>query len=204
MESAPRQKSLPEGDLTMLFSDIEGSTQLLHDIGDLYGQVLADHHALLRSVWAEHDGLEVHADGDAFLVVFNKVRSAIKAAAAAQDALASHPWPHGRELRVRMGIHSGEARVRDDDYWGIDVHYAARLCGAAHGGQVLLSASSRALAGDVIAEDLGDHALKDLPAARRIYQLSLPGRPSNDFPPPPDADRGAFEPADSRVRARRP
>ena len=168
----------------MLFSDIEGSTRLLHEIGDLYGEVLANHHAILRSVWPAHDGLEVHADGDAFLVVFNKVSNAIKAAASAQDALASHAWPHGHELRVRMGIHSGEARVRHDDYWGIDVHYAARLCGAAHGGQVLLSAASRALAGDVLVEDLGEHALKDFPAPRRIYHLSLPGRSSNDFPPP--------------------
>jgi predicted ATPase/class 3 adenylate cyclase len=184
MTAGARRSSLPEGDLTMLFSDIEGSTRLLHEIRDLYGEVLANHHAILRKVWAAHDGLEVHADGDAFLVVFNKVANAIKAAVAGQDALASHAWPHGRELRVRMGIHSGEARVRNDDYWGIDVHYAARLCGAAHGGQVLLSAASRALAGDVLVEDLGEHALKDFPAPRRIYHLALPGRSTSDFPPP--------------------
>src|SRR4051812_21710844 len=184
MESAPPRRSLPEGDLTMLFTDIEGSTRLLHEIGDLYGEVLSDHHAVLRSVWAHNDGLEVHADGDAFLVVFSTARSAIKAAGAAQDALASHAWPHGRDLRVRMGIHTGEVRVRHDDYWGMDVHYAARLCSAAHGGQVLLSATTRALAGDAIAEDLGDHALKDFPTPRRIYHLSLPGRPSSAFPPP--------------------
>src|SRR5438874_2652416 len=158
MHSPPQGKSLPEGDLTLVFSDIEGSTRLLHEIGDLYGRVLADHHSVLRRVWAAHDGLEVHADGDAFLVVFAEAGAAVKATAAAQDALASHAWPHGRELRVRMGVHSGEARVRDDDYWGIDVHYAARLCSAAHGGQVLLSAASRALAGDTAAEDLGEHA----------------------------------------------
>lgn len=168
----------------MLFTDIEGSTKLLHEIGDLYGEVLSEHHAVLRRVWAEHAGLEVHADGDAFLVVFSTARSAIQAAGAAQAALASHPWPHGRDVRVRMGIHTGELRVRHDDYWGMDVHYAARLCSAAHGGQVLVSATTRALAGDVIAEDLGDHALKDFPAPRRIYHLSLPGRPSSAFPPP--------------------
>src|SRR4051794_1928944 len=144
----------------------------------------SEHHAVLRSVWAQNDGLEVHADGDAFLVVFSTARSAIKAAGAAQDALASRAWPHGRDLRVRMGIHTGEVWVRHDDYWGMDVHYAARLCSAAHGGQVLLSATTRALAGDAIAEDLGDHALKDFPAPRRIYHLSLPGRPSSAFPPP--------------------
>src|SRR3954454_3916874 len=184
MESAPPRTSLPEDDLTMLFTDIEGSTRLLHEIGDLYGEVLSDHHAVLRSVWAHNDGLEVHADGDAFLVVFSTARSAIKAAGAAQDALASRAWPHGRDLRVRMGIHTGEGRGRHDDYWGMDVHYAPRLCSAAHGRQVLLSATTRALAGDAIAEDLGDHALKDFPAPRRIYHLSLPGRPSSAFPPP--------------------
>jgi predicted ATPase len=167
-----------------LFTDIEGSTALLHEIGDLYGQVLSEHHEVLRGVWAEHGGLEVHADGDAFLVVFNTARSAIKAAGAAQDALESHVWPHGREVRVRMGIHTGEARVHHDDYWGMDVHYAARLCSAAHGGQVLLSATSRALADDAVVEDLGEHALKDFPAPRRIYHLSLPRRPSSAFPPP--------------------
>src|SRR3954463_6387098 len=127
MESAPPRISLPEGDLTMLFTDIEGSTALLHEIGDLYGAVLGDHHAVRRSVWAEHGGLEVHAEGDAFLVVFNTARSAIRAAGRAQDALESHRWPHGRDLRVRMGIHTGEVRVHHDDYWGMDVHYAARL-----------------------------------------------------------------------------
>jgi predicted ATPase len=168
----------------MLFTDIEGSTALLHEIGDLYGAVLGDHHAVLRSVWAEYGGLEVHADGDAFLVVFNTARSAIRAAGRAQDALESHAWPHGGDLRVRMGIHTGEVRVHHDDYWGMDVHYAARLCSAAHGGQVLLSATTRALADDAIAEDLGDHALKDFPVPRRIYHLSVPGRPSSSFPPP--------------------
>jgi class 3 adenylate cyclase len=83
-----------------------------------------------------------------------------------------------------MGIHTGEVRVHHDDYWGMDVHYAARLCSAAHGGQVLLSATTRALADDTVVEDLGDHALKDFPAPRRIYQLSMPGRPSGAFPPP--------------------
>ena len=183
MESPPR-RSLPEGDLTMLFTDIEGSTALLHEIGDLYGRVLSEHHEVLRRVWAEYDGLEVHSDGDAFLVVFKTARTAVKAAGAAQAALESHAWPHGRDLRVRMGIHTGEVRVHHDDYWGMDVHYAARLCSAAHGGQVLLSATTRALADDAVAEDLGEHALKDFPAPRRIYHLSTPGRAASTFPPP--------------------
>src|SRR5437764_419465 len=133
MEAARRQGRLPTGELTMLFSDIEGSTRLLHEIGEAYGDVLADHHRVLREVWGAHSGIEVHADGDAFLVVFLEARRAVAAAAAAQDALGAHVWPHGGDVRVRMGIHTGTAQVRHDDYWGIDVHYAARLCSAAHG-----------------------------------------------------------------------
>jgi predicted ATPase/class 3 adenylate cyclase len=177
-------RALPDGDLTMLFTDIEGSTQLLHELGDLYGDVLAEHHRVLREVWPAHGGMEIHADGDAFLVAFREARAAVRAASAAQSALASNLWPHDGEVRVRMGLHTGNVRIRHDDFWGIDVHYAARLCSAAHGGQVLLSATTRALVGDVAAEDLGEHALKDFPAARKLYHLSLPGRTSADFAPP--------------------
>src|SRR4051794_26306595 len=136
---------LPTGVVTMLFSDIEGSTRLLHDVGDAYGELIADHHRLLRETWREHGGVEVHGDGDSFLVGFAEPRAALEAAAAAQEALARHEWPHRGELRVRMGVHSGTVQVRDDDYWGIEVHYAARLCTAAHGGQVLVSELTRAL-----------------------------------------------------------
>src|SRR5438034_7540109 len=107
MEAGRTRSQLPKGVLTMLFSDIEGSTKLLHEIGEQFGEVLADHHRVLREVWSAHDGIEVHADGDAFLVVFVDPRAALRAAAAAQTALAAHPWPHQRELRVRMGIHTG-------------------------------------------------------------------------------------------------
>jgi predicted ATPase/class 3 adenylate cyclase len=175
---------LPEGDVTMLFSDIEGSTRLLQEIGELYGDVLAEHHRVLREVWGAHSGVEVHSDGDAFLIVFLEARGAVRAAAAAQGALGNHTWPHDGQLRVRMGIHTGNVQVRHDDYWGIDVHYAARLCSAAHGGQVLLSATTRALVPDASADDLGEHALKDFPAARKLFHLNLPGRTSADFPPP--------------------
>ena len=127
----------------MLFTDIEGSTRLLHEIGDLYGDVLAEHDRLLRSVWSAHGGVVVHAEGDAFFVAFADVEAAVKAAAAAQLALDANRWAHGGRLRVRMGVHTGSPRVIGNDYWGVDVHYAARLCAAAHGGQVLLSASTR-------------------------------------------------------------
>jgi predicted ATPase/class 3 adenylate cyclase len=182
---------LPEGTVTLLFSDIEGSTRLLHEIGEVYGEVLADHHRLLREVWDAHGGVEVDTEGDAFFVALADARSAVRAAAAAQEALAAHRWPHGGELRVRMGIHTGTPRIRDGTYWGIDVHYAARLCSAAHGGQVLLSASTRALADDMPADDLGEHSVKDFPSARRLYHLVVGGRTSREFPPPrtPEATR---------------
>lgn len=178
-----RMRLLPEGEVTMLFSDIEGSTRLLHEVGELYGEVLADHHRVLRDVWSAHGGVEVHSDGDAFFVSFAEPQAAVEAAVAAQLALTGHTWPHGRDLRVRMGVHTGTAQVRDDDYWGIDVHYAARICSAAHGGQVLVSETTRALVPDAAAVELGHHGLKDFPAPRRVYQLGVPGL-SADFPPP--------------------
>jgi predicted ATPase/class 3 adenylate cyclase len=168
----------------MLFSDIEGSTQLLHEVRELYGDILSEHHALLRDVWAAHGGIEVHGDGDAFFVAFANPRAAVAAAVAAQVALASHPWPHGRPVRVRIGVHTGGAQVRNDDYWGIDVHYAARLCNAAHGGQILISDATRALVDEIAADEIGQYALKDFPAARRMYQLRVPGEESTTFPPP--------------------
>src|SRR3954452_1409273 len=181
-------RQLPAGTVTLLFTDIEGSTRLLHEIGELYGEVLAEHHRLLREVWAARGGVEVDTEGDAFFVAFPEARSALSAASAAQEALAAHAWPHGGPVRVRMGVHTGAPQIRDGTYWGVDVHYAARLCSAAHGGQVLVSASTRALADDVAAEDLGEHAVKDFPAARKLYHLTVAGRTSADFPPPRTLD----------------
>src|SRR5579875_1936843 len=161
---------LPTGLVTLMFTDIEGSTNLLHRLGDAYGDVLADHHRLLRAVWQEHRGVEVGTEGDAFFVAFRDAGDAVAAAQAAQLALRRYVWPRGFEVRVRMGIHRGTPQVRDAEYWGIDVHYAARVCAAAHGGQVLLS-DSVATAVDVPSEDLGMHALKDFPTPRRLFHL---------------------------------
>ena len=157
---------------------------LLHELGDDYGRVLADHDRVLREVWARHGGVEVDTEGDAFFVAFASPRAAVAAVSAAQAALAGHDWSHGRPVRVRMGVHSGEPQVREGTYWGIDVHYAARLCSAAHGGQVLLSASTRALVGDADVDDLGEHALKDFPAARSVFHLVVDGQRADGFPPP--------------------
>jgi predicted ATPase/class 3 adenylate cyclase len=175
---------LPEGTVTLLFTDIEGSTALLQTLGDRYGELLAEHHRLLREVWVSHRGVEIDTEGDAFFVAFAVPSDAVRAAAAAQAALAAHPWPAGTRCRVRMGLHTGEPRLRDGTYWGIDVHYAARLAAAAHGGQVLLSAATRALVIEAPVEDLGEHALKDFPAARHIYHLVLDGQGSAAYGPP--------------------
>jgi class 3 adenylate cyclase len=175
--------ALPVGVVTLLFSDIEGSTRLLRELGEAFEEVLGEHDRLLRTVWSEHGGVEVRNEGDAFFVAFGDPARAVEAATAAQRALGEQPWPEGSELRVRMGVHTGSPRVRDDDYWGVDVHYAARLGAAANGGQVLLSESTAALV-DVAVEDLGEHALKDFPSARRIFHLSIDGRGSEGFPLP--------------------
>jgi len=132
-----------------------------------------------------HGGVEVHSEGDAFFVAFADPTQALKAAVAGQrwPPLAEHQWPSGCEVRLRMGVHSGSPRVRDGDYWGIDVNYAARLCAAANGGRVLVSQSTAGLV-NVVLEDLGEHAVKDFPSARRIFHLPIDGRGSDQFPSP--------------------
>ena len=174
---------LPVGVVTLLFSDIEGSTRLARALGDRYEEVLGDHDRLLRRVWLEHLGVEVKTVGDSFFVAFADPDRALRAAVAAQTALGEHDWRDGHQLRVRIGVHTGSPRVRGRDYWGVDVNYAARLCAAAHGGQVLVSESTAALV-DVELEDLGKHAVKDFPSARRIFHLPVDGRSSDCFPPP--------------------
>jgi predicted ATPase/class 3 adenylate cyclase len=177
---------LPSGTVTFLFSDIEGSTRLLARLRSRYAGVLAEHQRLLRTAFDEHDGREVHTEGDAFFIAFARASDAIAAAASAQRSLASQRWPEGVQVRVRMGIHTGEAEVRQEDYVGLDVHRAARICSAGHGGQVLISSSTRELAadelpGDVALRDLGEHRLKDLDRPEHLFQLVVGDLPA-DFP----------------------
>jgi class 3 adenylate cyclase len=146
---------LPSGTVTFLFSDIEASTRLLVRLRDRYADALDEHRRVLRMAFEEHDGREVGTEGDAFFVAFSRARDAVAAAVAGQRALASGNWPEGLELRVRMGVHTGEATVRIDDYVGLDVHRAARICSAGHGGQVLVSGSTRELVADALAADVG-------------------------------------------------
>jgi predicted ATPase/class 3 adenylate cyclase len=174
---------LSSGTVTLLFTDVEGSTRLARDLGERWVGVLAEHRRLLREAFAAHGGHEVDAQGDAFFVAFPRAANAAGAAAAAQRALTEHPWPDGLKLRVRMGIHSGEPIVSDEGYVGVDVHKAARICAAAYGGQVLLSAAARDLLGDVAVKNLGDFRLKDMMRPERLFQLEIEGVPS-DFPLP--------------------
>ena len=173
----------PSGTVTLLFTDVEGSTRLARDLGERWAGVLADHRRLLRQAFAVHGGHEVDTQGDAFFVAFAAASDAAAAAAEAQRLLASHAWPEGVELRVRMGIHSGEPVVSEEGYVGVDVHRAARICGAAHGGQVLLSSATRDLVRAVEVRDLGEFRLKDMTAAERLFQLVDEALPS-EFPPP--------------------
>src|SRR5689334_3349107 len=174
---------LPSGTVTLLFTDIEGSTRLLRRVGDAYADLLAEHRRLLAEAFEQHRGSIVDSEGDAFFVAFASARDAIAGAEAAQRALAEHPWPADGELRVRMGLHTGEPRVVDGRYVGLDVHHAARVMAAGHGGQVLLSESTRALLDDgTRLSDLGEHRLKDLSHPQRLYQLDLDGLPV-EFPP---------------------
>ena len=179
----PSVQALPTGTVTLLFTDMQGSTALLSRIGDAYGEVLAQHDELLRAAWAHHGGVVIATAGDGFQIAFGSASDAVAAATEAQHRLDTHAWAHGEPVRVRMGVHTGQPRQRGGEYWGIDVHYAARLCDAAHGGQVLLSASTRARVTDAEVEDMGEHALKDFPAPRRIFHLLLDGRRGADFPP---------------------
>src|SRR5918912_3333037 len=165
---------LPTGVVTLLFTDVEGSTRLLQELGDGYGEALHEHRRRLRAAFAEHEGVEVDTQGDAFFVVFARASNAVAAAAHCQRALAGGP------IRVRMGLHTGEPRLTKEGYVGLDVHKGARIAAVGHGGQVLLSQSTRALV-DADVRDLGVHRLKDLSAPERIYQLEIDGLP-DEFP----------------------
>jgi predicted ATPase/class 3 adenylate cyclase len=177
---------LPVGTVTFLFTDIESSTRLLEQLRDRYADVLAQHHRVLREAFARFAGHEVDTQGDAFFVAFSRAGQAVAAAVSAQRALADLTWPGEVDVRVRMGLDTGEPVVGGDRYVGLRVHRAARICSAGHGGQILLSSATRELVEDdlppdVVLRDLGEHRLKDLTHPQRLYQLLIPGLES-DFP----------------------
>ena len=166
-------RDLPSGTVSFLFTDVEGSTRLLHELGaEGYAQALAGHRRILRDAFTRHGGVEVDTQGDAFFVAFPTAPGALRAAEEALAGLAAGP------IRVRMGIHTGTPHLAEEGYVGADVNRAARIAACGHGGQVLVSASTAALLGTEGLRDLGEHRLKDLSAPERIYQLG-----NDDFPP---------------------
>ncbi|HSC72677.1 MAG TPA: adenylate/guanylate cyclase domain-containing protein [Gaiellaceae bacterium] len=177
--------SLPSGTVTFLFTDIEGSTALLRELGDRYADVLGRERSILRETLTDAGGREIDTQGDAFFFSFTRARDAVAGAVAAQRALAEHAWPGGVDVKVRMGLHTGEPSVGDEGYVGLDVVRAARICSAGHGGQILLSDTTRALLGGAVPDgvalhELGTQTLKDV-GEERLYQLSVDGR--DDFAP---------------------
>jgi class 3 adenylate cyclase len=197
--------TLPGGTVTFVFTDIEGSTRLVHELGDAYATVLEEHGTLLREAFEAHGGRVVDSQGDAYFAVFPRARDAVEAAVRGQRSLAVRDWPEGRTVRVRMSLHTGEPTVGDGRYVGLDVHRAARMCAAAHGGQVLVSSATRELvAGELPAgwelRDLGEQILKDLPRAERVFQLVAPGL-RDSFPPPRAPATEVFEGREEELAA---
>jgi predicted ATPase/class 3 adenylate cyclase len=179
-------RDLPTGTVTFLFTDIEGSTRLLQRLGDRYREVVAPHGRILRQAIARGGGSEVGTEGDSFFAVFPSAGGALAAAVHAQRALAAQPWPEGHPVKVRMGLHTGDGVLGGDDYIGLDVHLAARIGAAGHGGQILISEASRALVehtlpNGVSLRDLGRHRLKDIEHPEHLYDLVIAGLPA-EFP----------------------
>jgi class 3 adenylate cyclase/streptogramin lyase len=179
---------MPTGAVTFLFTDIEGSTRLVKQLRDEYGAVLGDHQRLLRAAFTGHGGYEVDTQGDSFFIAFSSAREALLAAVEGQLALLSHEWPEGVEIRVRMGLHTGQAVASDGRYTGLAVHRAARIGAAGHGGQILVSQATQTLLDDeeedlhIFLRDLGEQRLKDLDRPVRLYQAAATGLPES-FPP---------------------
>ena len=177
--------TLPAGTVTFVFTDIEGSTRLLQELGDAYADVTRDHRRIVREAFGGNGGLEIDTQGDAFFYSFPRARDAVGAAVVAQRRLAEHPWPNEARVLVRMGLHTGEPSVGDEGYLGLDVVRASRICGAGHGGQILLSETTRSLIGNDLPDgasvvDLGQAKLKDI-QHERLYELSLDD--TRSFPP---------------------
>ncbi|HEY6115583.1 MAG TPA: adenylate/guanylate cyclase domain-containing protein, partial [Candidatus Dormibacteraeota bacterium] len=174
--------TLPTGTVTFLFTDIEGSTRLMRELGDQYVPLQVVHHELLRNAFRTNEGRELRTEGDSFFCVFQSALDACNAAATAQRSFAEHQWPARGAIKVRIGLHTGEAPLMGDEYIGLDVHHAARIAAAAYGGQILVSAATQALVGPSLPSgltlrDLGNHRLRDLAQTERLFQLVVNGVP---------------------------
>jgi class 3 adenylate cyclase len=192
-------EGLPSGTVTFVFTDIEGSTVLLKQLGDRYGDVLAEHRQIVRDTFTQLNGVEIDTQGDAFFFAFTRARDAVEAAVEAQRAHASASWPEDATVRVRMGLHTGEPALGSEGYLGLDVVRAARICTVAKGGNVLLSETTRSLVGSALPEGvsvspLGQRHLKDLDQPEQVFELAIEGvevSPAADVVPgkgPPAAE----------------
>jgi len=182
--------ALPTGTVTLLFTDLEGSTSLIRVLGDRYGDLLNDQRRLLRGVVEQHGGSEVDTAGDGSFAAFPTARDGVAAAVAAQRAMAEHPWPAEAVVRMRMALHTGEPRQAERGYHGLGVHLAARLCQSGQGGQILLSESTRAVIADdlphgVSLVELGERALKDFDRPQAVYEVVAEGMPDAAATGPP-------------------
>jgi YVTN family beta-propeller protein len=198
-QTGPTRAGMPTGTVTFLFTDIEGSTQLVKELGGRYSQVHAEHQRILRAAFAAHGGHEVDTQGDSFFVAFRRAKDAVAAAVAAQRDVSAHAWPEGANVKVRMGLHTGEPHVGEERYVGLGVHKAARIGAAGHGGQVLLSRTTRELVEDdlppgVVLRDLGERRLKDVERPEQLSQLVIEGLPS---------EFGALNTLDVQLRRKR-
>jgi class 3 adenylate cyclase len=178
--------TLPGGTVTFVFTDIEGSTKLLQELGDGFAAVSSDHRRLVREAFGAHGGTEIDTQGDSFFFSFPRARDAVAAAVGAQRAMRDHDWPGAAQVRVRMGLHTGEPNVGEEGYLGIDVVRAARISAAGHGGQILVSETTRTLLGNqlpagVQVHDLGKQNLKDI-QHEHVYELSIDGAPVGTKP----------------------
>ncbi len=191
---------LPSGAVTFLFSDIEGSTRLVKELRERYGDVLGEHQRLLRAAFGAHGGYEVDTQGDSFFIAFSSARDALLAAVEGQLALLAHPWPDGVRIKVRMGVHTGQAVASGGRYTGLAVHRAARIGAAGHGGQILVSQATQTLVEDeeedlhIHLQDLGEQRLKDLDRPVRLYQAATDGLPTEFLPLRPNAELAPVAP----------
>ena len=198
---------LPGGTVTFVFTDIEGSTRLLQELGDEeFGRVASEHRRIVRETFGARSGTEIDTQGDAFFFSFPRARDAVTAAVEAQRALRDHEWPGGRELLVRIGLHTGEPHVGEEGYLGLDVVRAARISAAGHGGQILISETTRALIGNQLPEgvavhDLGEQHLKDI-QHEHIYELTIDGHSVPVRPLKTEAPQSRTEDLTARFKER--
>lgn len=192
----------PTGTVTFVFTDIEGSTALLKQLGERYGEVLSQHRRIVRETFGGAGGTEIDTQGDAFFFAFPRAREAVNSSVDVQRQHAEAEWPDGSTVRVRIGLHTGEPAVGEEGYLGLDVVRAARICTVARGGNVLMSETTRALIGSKLPEGvsvfpLGERQLKDIDEPERVYELEIAGVTE---PPPPEPAKPA-EPPKWQTRA---